>query len=102
MDLWIRSQNRNILCKAQTLRVCISAFLKWCICNEYTELGVYESEERALEVLDEIQSKLMPKAILKTNSVWRNCNPYLTEIFPIDNDIEYQDIGICVYQMPKE
>lgn len=57
MELWIRSQDRLRLCKANNL------FIKnlsiCCSCNDenndYDYLGVYSTKERALEVLDEIQ-----------------------------------------------
>ncbi len=64
MELWIRSQDRDMLIKAFEVR------LNWqndkeIICNSYTSdccdydyrcLGTYASKERALEVLDEIEN----------------------------------------------
>ena len=58
MDLWIRSQDKRILQKIDNIftnanydnkRICT-------ICdNDVVELGEYNSKERTLEVLDEIQ-----------------------------------------------
>lgn len=101
MDLWIKSQNKKVLCRATNLKVGKSPFIDWCIYNGDDELGVYESEERALQVLDEIQALFIPKFIIK-NSGWRKGNPYLTEVFPVDNDIECENIESYVYEMPKE
>lgn len=58
MDLWIRSQDRKNLDKVEDLEVYAGGnksnnhfFIK--SCGNY--LGEYETEKRALEVLDEIQ-----------------------------------------------
>ena len=68
MELWIRSQDKARLCKANNL------FIKnLAICCSYNEenndfdyLGVYKTKERALEVLDEIEKILTGRLIIKT------------------------------------
>jgi hypothetical protein len=60
MELWIRSQNKECLIK-------LDDYINYFYDDEENEhgigshmftLGVYESKERALEVLDEIQNKI--------------------------------------------
>jgi hypothetical protein len=58
MELWIRSQDKNVLV------ICSKLYVGGTYGNEIIEedmcsLGEYRSSERALEVLDEIQAYLM-------------------------------------------
>lgn len=117
MELWIRSQDRLRLCKANNL------FIKnlsiCCSCNDenndYDYLGVYSTKERALEVLDEISSKIKNRYIVSTTTAiiskdemaneYKRLNYLYSgefimeeppfEIKPINNDVIY-------YEMPKE
>lgn len=61
MELWIRSQDRRILQEVDNVFL-DSNYGDKRICNyadDYkTELGIYKSKTRALEVLDEIQNKI--------------------------------------------
>ncbi len=63
MDLWIRSQNREVLTKVNNLVVEEYAKDEYIIKN-YTNgnvwngLGFYKSKERALEVLDDIEDHI--------------------------------------------
>lgn len=61
MDLWIRSQNGENLIRCNDIAIqgnrIVGYFAKE---TEYENLGIYESKERALEVLDEIQELLEP------------------------------------------
>ena len=66
MELWIRSQNKLTITKINSIvidynnRKSIIANYEDFNGNEnYTPLGEYDTEERALEVLDEIQHKLI-------------------------------------------
>ncbi len=57
MDLWIRSQDKRILSKVGELEVeKINKATCWSICNDENCFGSYETEERALEILDDIQN----------------------------------------------
>lgn len=54
--MWIRSQNKHRLLNTSDIRICgisIKSIDKECV------LGVYESEERALQVLDMIQTRII-------------------------------------------
>lgn len=65
MDLWIRSQDREVLLKTQIVE--LEEMEKdeeyWIYAGHelyepYRVFGVYHSKERALEILDEIQSRI--------------------------------------------
>lgn len=61
MNLWIRTQNKGlhqIIGISEPIGVSDEFVLIGCTFNERIKLGVYKTEERALEVLDEIQSFL--------------------------------------------
>ena len=64
MDLWIRSQDKTRLTKVNDLYVVGYDDDDWAIDGYHTnsvddfDLGIYKFKERALEVLDEIQSKI--------------------------------------------
>ncbi len=73
MDLWIRSQDKRSLIKViyfgfdnvlNTGELGIRGYFSE---NKYKMLGYYETEKRALEVLDEIQNMLKPKLLVKIN-----------------------------------
>ena len=92
--MWIRSQDKRELIDASHAYVnesnCIIS-----VCGEaYCELGKYETRERALEVLDEIQdemSELPDVSYLAepARAIW----VYLADMVRIKR---------TVYQMPKE
>lgn len=102
MDLWIRSQSKEKLVKIENIYIsdeirdgraimgCNSAFIN-------QDLGTYATKERALEVLDEIQS-LIDFMVCK-------------EIFTYDSEdfmqltykqIKHIEENGCIYEMPKE
>ena len=93
MELWIRSQDRDILTKVEKLELIYD-----CLCSDEVQLihidsdkgslGSYATKERALEVLDEIQKLLMPISEYKQE---------------IDNlTINYKNIDTAIYEMPKD
>ena len=61
MELWIRSQDKGVLTKANNLIVLsnniddTSFSIKNYEQDDSTNLGIYKTKERALEILDEIQ-----------------------------------------------
>ena len=81
MELWIRSQNKLNLTKVNSVTIdynyqqkIVANYMEFNGDEDYTPLGEYDTEERALEVLDEIQG------LLETRN----------------------DIQQMVYEMPKE
>ena len=77
MELWIRSQSRQNLMKANDIVVEYNKILVFKDDEASTEVGEYKTKERALEVLDEIQCHLV------------NIN-------------DSRDRYFYVYEMPKE
>lgn len=59
--MWIRSMNKRSLVKINNVALddrCKGRILS-CIDGIFADLGTYQSEERALEVLDMIQSRII-------------------------------------------
>lgn len=72
--------------------------------GEYYELlGTYETKERAIKVLDEIQSLLQPTIEYKP-IVQEEYNPAYTykHFVKVDDNIEIKELSTFVYQMPKD
>lgn len=94
MDLWIRSQDRESITKISNIQYSFSNKLH--VLGTYYDnlkvLGIYESKNRALEVLDEIQQYMM----LDKNN------------YEGEEKVSYQDCAcykndnLMIYEMPKE
>lgn len=58
MELWVRSQDKNILQKTNALFISHTNENIYSICDNQnlTKYGEYKTKERALEILDEIQN----------------------------------------------
>ena len=72
--------------------------------GEYYEiLGTYKTKERAIEVLDEIQSLLQPTIEYKP-IVQEEYNPAYTykHFVKVDDNMEIKEFSTFVYQMPAE
>ena len=90
MDLWIRSQDREILTKIDYVYLETSNGKEILGGNHYMinkHLGTYKTKERALEVLDEIQNSIIKGSF----SEIRNGLNELVNITPNP---------VYVYQMP--
>lgn len=90
MELWIRSQDRKKLVKSGYLTIFLSG-ANWFIYSDTTtgepfEIGKYKTEERALEVLNEIQKYING-----------GCKQYINTGVYHTSKYEYR-----VYEMPKE
>lgn len=111
MELWIRSQDRKSIVKPINIllenpldygEIGIRGYFSN---NSYKMLGYYKTEQRALEVLDEIQSLLTPKIIINTFNIEKvdmlNGNQY--SIFENNiKDFSIKQFDTYVYEMPKE
>ena len=100
MDLWIRSQQKNILQKVSKLYVTTYAEENGYGVYDIQEvddcdipLGFYETRERALEVLDEIQ-RLISLDLLNENISYQEADIYLKTAM--------LDRMARIYEMPKE
>lgn len=100
MELWIRSQDRESLVKVDNLYVSVGNYICYYVekgkevPNTYYrpsgELGRYETKERVLEILDEIQELFIKKDIVKS------------ELNKEGLKMVSMPITCIVYEMPKE
>lgn len=117
MELWIRSQDKETLKLAEMLDIydlSDSEGQCWAIEECGTTIGYYKSKKRALEVLDEIQSKiktllyLKPSCMLNLEDIvaakayFENLNKQ--EFITCDTNFEIIPISTntIVYEMPEE
>ena len=110
MDLWIRSQNRKMMEKAVAIKIAhyIENETKTnsiVINNDYV-FGEYATEERALEVLDEITNLIKPKYLIRMD----NHGP-VNDFLNNENNsyVSAEGVGMVsninktlYYEMPKE
>lgn len=89
MELWIRSQDGILLEKAEAIRITdYNGVFGIAINNDYM-FGVYTTEERAVEVLDEIQNFMRDYAcVKKTNR--------------LGEEIDLIPKPILIYNMPEK
>lgn len=109
MELWIRSQNKENLIKIKSLNAFDRNIMKdayqdilkgielptMIIGNENINLGSYETKERALEILDEIQNKLLKSKYDKASEDYGKHSDYKDILIEISS-------SNYVYEMPKE
>lgn len=66
MDLWIRSQDKELLLKVDFIRIRkvigMDSVYYNLECKQVNSLAQFSTKERALEVLDEIQSRMFGKS----------------------------------------
>lgn len=103
MDLWIRSQDRRIFQKVDNIflnanyenkRICSL------VDDNEVELATYETKERALEVLDEIQKILKPQLIIKDSG--KIIGSFEDTIIREGATYELKELSTFVYQMPEK
>lgn len=99
MNLWVRSQDREGLLKIndrlfirEIANIGYSVENDLCIDDGFISLGIYKTKERALEILDEIQSKIEDLYALENCSLKKNSC--------IERSLVMHNFNI--YQMPKE
>lgn len=94
MNLWIRSQDQQVLKKADNLDIYtvygrgIDEHDYYVIEESGTDVGEYETKERAIKVLDEIHQRLIDMQSLEI----------IGDIAP---NMMKRELD-CVYQMPEE
>ena len=109
MELWIRSQKnenlRPMLLKVTEFEIGDYVADEDCIVvNNLHCVGIYKTKERALEVLDEIQSILMPKCIINSKSI-KLSKPYEENgmvLMDCNADARLEQLSTYVYEMPQE
>ena len=99
MELWIRVQkNKQLnqgLVKVEDLILEKDNANEWSIRQSCDTLAIYKTEKRALEVLDEIQSKIKSKQLIETKNTYGWSSDKLIECRTLV-EANY------VYQMPEE
>ena len=100
MELWIRSQDGEVLGKAEEIMIYQKEKQCEIIINNYT-YGTYATKERALEVLDEIQNLLQPKIKYIQEEPIESIVDFGYQITQ-NVDMKIQEINRIVYNMPKE
>lgn len=117
MELWIRSQDKSSIVKVDNLYVSVGNYICYYVekgkeipgtyYRPSGELGRYETKERALEVLNEIQNILSPKYILDSSSI----KSIGINFYSDENGIIYkkrsdngtiQEVSTMVYKMPEK
>jgi len=104
MELWIRSQNKAAFLKVEILENTNGTINAYSY-NNKIELGEYSSDERALEVLDEIQRKITPVTIIKQTKPIKyiDYNRTISDATLYVEDVsEVKEVGMIIYEMPKE
>lgn len=110
MDLWIRSQNRKMMERAVAVKIARykengKTTNSIVINNDYI-FGEYATEERALEVLDEITNLIKPKYLIRID----NHGP-VNDFLNNENNsyVSAEGVGMVsninqtlYYEMPKE
>lgn len=102
MELWIRSQDRTTLIRSYEIYISEYGKDSYVIKAKRTShiLGSYNTFERALEVLDEIQKLFEPKIILK--SIKEIAQTLDGVYYTTPNEYEIEQLSSYVYQMPEE
>lgn len=114
MDLWIRSQDKMNLVKVNQINVNYQNN-KQIIANTtpdfynsdslyYELLGTYETKERALEVLNEIQKIIKIKTIMVSGIYYHLPKSEQAKIFDLDDDEMCVKLSnqILAYEMPEK
>lgn len=89
MELWIRSQDKEVLTRVVDIWKDADKNEIWSESSFAIKncLGIYKTKERAIEILDEIQKVIEPRGIVKQDK----------------HGIEVNMISVpIVYNMPKE
>ena len=103
MNLWVRSQDKEKLLKCNDIAISNNVineresikFKGYKIVGyfdkntEYEILGTYETKERAIEVLDEIQDRMLNSAFAK-------------KINGLGEELDLIPNTILIYQMPEK
>lgn len=105
MNLWIRSQNKEVLMTSPELRYNQKgddhSILAYDTLGVFRVLGIYKTKERALEVLDEIQNILKP--IIKINYEYDDSLPIMNGKWLkfVKEESEIKELSTYVYEMPE-
>lgn len=111
MDLWIRSQNKEKLCKIENIKYMDTSDdfendTHSLLNDNNGILGIYKTKQRSLEVLDEITNLIKPKYLIRMD----NHGP-VNDFLNNENNsyVSAEGVGMVsninqtlYYEMPKE
>lgn len=97
MELWVRSQDKRTLINTRRIDVDDCNIICWDEGKYASEvyMGLYKSKERALEVLDDIQNKLLKSKYDKASEDYGKHSDYKDTLIEISS-------SNYVYEMPEE
>lgn len=109
MEVWVRSQGKNRFAQAHSFSYDYEVHKHIVNCNGYP-YGVYNSKERCIEIIDEIQELLTASFVIVRNlpldgDVETYLNPVKAIAYQAENQppsIEYHEQSVVVYEMPKK
>ena len=84
MIMWIRSQDKKQLIKADDFTLFVEEGKFWICCN-YSGVGDYSTEEKAMKVLDMIQKEIR---ILEIAKIECGCYTNYDTVFQMPSDEE--------------
>lgn len=115
LDLWIRSQDKECLMKVDRLDYDLSNYEHRIMVNGYATLvAKYPTKKRALEILDEIKTKIKNQYIVKANVLAKQSDmmkekQFLEEMYagdfimqPPPYEIVPVNQNIIYYEMPTK
>lgn len=113
MKLWIRSQDKRELKEVESLWVVGKSVrnpnnfnrmeeekIIYSIIADEQSVGIYETQQRALEVLDEIQNALVGKVNIEQKQYKTKSGSVVAEAEP--TNIKPLNQNCVVYQMPEK
>lgn len=115
MELWIRTQDKETILKANRLDYDLSGGEHQIRADGFKiYLGTYKTKERALEILDDISSKIKNQFIVTVNGLWKPedvklmknqlekdyAGDFIMETQPLD--IKPINQNLIYYELPKE
>lgn len=103
MELWVRSQDKTTLSKITEISFDNDFIMGKNDNQVFTFLGQYDTKERCLEILDEIQ-KILCDTVLLVNGSGKETldNLYGNGIAIMNGNEKIEQLGTYVYQMPEK
>lgn len=118
MDVWVRKQDKTRLRKISDLNYDFCHIIAFginsppmhCVYDGDSLLGTYPTEERCLEIIDEIQGLLMGSQMLifkdldVTGAEMEYLKPFKGVMYKVGNEpnISVNQLDTVVYEMPQE
>lgn len=101
MELWTRSKDKKKLILITNAYVVENSIYTRMFEDEYVKIGDYNSEERCIEILDEMQKMLEPQMVLSKvgEPIAETCDG---TIYVSPNEYEIKELSCIIYEMPEK